>query len=155
MQPNAGVRGAGVRKAGCARSCDVGGNVSCFLFVWTLVLHAVPQRAMDVGISPHHRLILCDRIVASSSVRSHRNALFLPRSSCLCLFVSEGSSVLCVQCFLSLSVRTFIFGVASVLSTRHVCAIIMLLSSRSSIVSSPSASCASRRDHAVPSSWIV
>ena len=42
------------------------GKVS--LFVLVLVLHAVPQRAMDVGISPHHRLMLGDRIVASASV---------------------------------------------------------------------------------------
>jgi hypothetical protein len=68
----AGVRDAGVRKSGCERSCDGGftklwrGKVS--LFVWALVLHAVPQRAMDVGISPHHRLMLGDRIVASASV---------------------------------------------------------------------------------------
>jgi hypothetical protein len=44
------------------------GKGSCSLFVWALVLHAVPQRAMDVGISPHHRLILCDRVVASFSI---------------------------------------------------------------------------------------
>jgi hypothetical protein len=104
------------------------GKVS--LFVLVLVLHAVPQRAMDVGISPHHRLMLGDRIVASSSIEC------VPPNSIIVVFYFIFNSRIVFLSVTSVCVRPcgrcqrFVFRlysvcshlVASASSTRHVCA---------------------------------